>query len=357
MKRKVISKGMAALLASAMVVSSFAGCGSSAAEDTSSSSTDSNAASSTETASADSSDGAAAGEYTDYSNGFPEEVTIQIPVYDRAFEGWDVTDNYYTNWIQSEFGDKYNVNVEYVAIGRTTEVQDYMQMIAAGKAPDIIMHYDMPQAVKYYNEGAIQNLDLAEIEYYAPDYYASMKDTIATYGQLDGNNAFFFAGRNAIYYNWVTLIRKDWVDAVGAEMPTTLDELNEVARKWKEAGLGTLGAKLENTSFTFEYPYMDSYVDDSDLYLDLAVAPLTWGSVKDYLKNLNTQYNEGIMDQEFYLNEDDAAFKADFVAGKTGTYSFYINSTTDAISSLMANNPDAEVAVLNPSALSPNEKY
>lgn len=357
MKRKVISKGMAALLASAMVVSSFAGCGSSAAEDTSSSSTDSNAASSTETASADSSDGAAAGEYTDYSNGFPEEVTIQIPVYDRAFEGWDVTDNYYTNWIQSEFGDKYNVNVEYVAIGRTTEVQDYMQMIAAGKAPDIIMHYDMPQAVKYYNEGAIQNLDLAEIEYYAPDYYASMKDTIATYGQLDGNNAFFFAGRNAIYYNWVTLIRKDWVDAVGAEMPTTLDELNEVARKWKEAGLGTLGAKLENKSFTFEYPYMDSYVDDSDLYLDLAVAPLTWGSVKDYLKNLNTQYNEGIMDQEFYLNEDDAAFKADFVAGKTGTYSFYINSTTDAISSLMANNPDAEVAVLNPSALSPNEKY
>lgn len=74
------------------------------------------------------------GGYQDYSNGFDETVTIQIPVYDRAFEGWNVTDNYYTQWIQSEFGDKYNINVEFVAITRTTEVNDFMQMLASGKA-------------------------------------------------------------------------------------------------------------------------------------------------------------------------------------------------------------------------------
>ena len=180
----------------------------------------------------------AGGSYTDYSEGFPETVTIQIPVYDRAFEGWNVTDNYYTKWIQQEFGDKYNVKVEYVAIGRTTEVQDYMQLIAAGNAPDIIFHYDMPQAVNYYSQGAMQALDLDEIAYYAPDYFASMGDTIQKYGQMDGENVFFFAQRDAIYYNWVTLIRQDWLDAVNMEMPTNREELNNVLAAWKDAGLG-----------------------------------------------------------------------------------------------------------------------
>ncbi len=367
MKRKLL----AALLASAMVVTSFAGCGGSkdtadtssdaasdkgdAAEEKESEAVADDAGEATEAADA----GAGAessGSYTDYSGGFPEQVTIQIPVYDRSFEGWDVTNNYYTNWVQSEFGDKYNIKVEYVAINRTNEVQDYMQLIAAGTAPDIIMHYDMPQAVNYWNEGAMQELDLDEIAYYAPTYYEKLKDTIAKYGQLDGSNAFFFAEREAIYYNWITLIRQDWLDKVGAEMPTNLDELNAVAAKWKEAGLGTLGDQLKNKSFTFEYPFMTSCLDESDLYLDLNVAPLTWAASKDYLKNLNKQVNEGLMDPEFYLNEDDAAWKADFVSGKCGTYSFYINSSTDAISSLLANDPDAKVAAMNPGAGSPDGK-
>lgn len=59
------------------------------------------------------------------------------------------------------------------------------------------------------------------------------------------------------------------------------------------------------------------------------------------------------MDPEFYLRTDDAAWKAEFVAGNVGTYSFYITSSTDAITSLLANNPDAEVAVMDPGALSP----
>ena len=290
--------------------------------------------------------------YTDYSNGFTNNVTIQIPVYDRAFEGWDVVNNYYTQWIQKNFGDKYNVTVEYVAIGRSTEVADYMQLLAAGKAPDIIYHYDMPQAVNYYNEGAMQALDVEEIAYYAPTYYNNMKDTMSEYGQLDGQNVFFFAARNAIYYNWVTLIRQDWLDAVNKDMPTNLDELNAVAAAWKDAGLGTLGGSLLTKSFTYDYPFRGESVDPKELalYSDLNVAPLTWESSEAYLKNLNYEYNNGLIDPEFYLKSEDADVKAAFVAGKTGTYSFYISSSTDVISSLLANNPDAKLSVLSGTA-------
>jgi len=297
------------------------------------------------------------GGYTDYSNGFPENVTIQIPVYDRAFENWDVKDNYYTKWIQSEFGDKYNITVEFIAIGRSTEVQDYTQMLAAGTAPDIIFHYDMPQALAYYNEGATQVLDLKEIEYYAPTYYANMKSTIEQYGAVNGEYHFFFAERPEAY-NWVTLIRQDWIDKVGKTMPQNLTELNELLKAWKEAGLGNGGGNLVMNNFTYDYPFRPWPIDRNEraLYSDLSVAAFTWQPTYDYLKNLNYQYNNGLIDSEFYLNTDDATTQADFVSGNSGIYSLYLSKNSTVIENLLINNPEAKVSILDPKAFVPEGK-
>lgn len=362
MRKSNIKKGMAALLTATMAAGLMSGCGSDSGANSNSGDTSSQENSTAQESGSSEQGGSIAqdggsestdGSYTDYSGGFPEQVTIQIPVYGRAFEGWNVTDNYYTQWVQSEFGDKYNINVEYVAIGRQTEVTDYMQLLASGNAPDIIMHYDMPQAVNYYGEEAMQKLDMDEIAYYAPDYYEKLHDTIAKYGTLNGDTVFFFAEREAIYYNYIYLIRQDWLDAVGADMPTTRAELEDVARKWKDAGLGTIGENLKVGSFTFEYPYFNDSITTEEYaqYLDLNVAPFTWKPTEDYLRTLNAEYNEGILDPEFYLKTDDASWKAAFVSGQVGILGFYINSSTDAISSLLANNPDAKVAAMDPGAM------
>lgn len=291
--KKTLALGMAA----AMTATLLAGCGgsSSSAASSAAASTAESTASSTAAASTAESTGS----YTDYSAGFPENVTIQIPVYDRGFENWNPTDNYYTRWIQSEFGDKYNVTVKYVAIARSNEVQDFNQMIAAGNAPTIIFHYDMPAAVNYWSEGAEQPIDLDEVAYYAPTYWDNMKDTIETYGKLDGENAFIFAERDPIYYNWIPEGTSD-------------DELAQ--------------------------------------YLDLNVAPFTWTATKNYLQDMNEKYNAGIVDPEFYLTTDDTLAKGKFVSGQCATYSFYMSSGTDVFSSLLANDPNAEVAVMGSTA-------
>ena len=295
-----------------------------------------------------------AGAYEDYSNGFKETVTIQIPVYDRAFESWNVTDNYYTRWIQSEFGDKYNVNVEFVAITRTTEVNDFMQMLASGKAPDIIFHYDMPQMLAYYAEGAVQELDLEEIAYYAPTYWEKMGDVVNNYGSVEGGNYFVFADRPEAY-NFVTVIRKDWLDQVNKEMPTCLEELNEVYAAWKEAGLGNGGGGLEQNAFVYDYPFRNWETSDEEyaLYSDLSVADFTWEPRYKFLKNMNYQYNNDLIDKEFYLNTDDAAIQADFISGASGTCTFYISNNTPVFDSLVANHPEAEVAYLPLAAKTP----
>ena len=187
-----MKKALSLLTATAMAATLLAGCGgsSSSAASSAAASTAESTASSTAAASTAESTGS----YTDYSAGFPENVTIQIPVYDRGFENWNPTDNYYTRWIQSEFGDKYNVTVKYVAIARSNEVQDFNQMIAAGNAPTIIFHYDMPAAVNYWSEGAEQPIDLDEVAYYAPTYWDNMKDTMKYVTHTEAGEGLIFYG-------------------------------------------------------------------------------------------------------------------------------------------------------------------
>jgi len=341
MLKKEIKQLTSALIVSAMVLS-MAGCG--------------NQTSNSESSSTSGSQENNVSNYTDYSGGFDSKVTIQIPAFDRAIEGWNVTDNYYTEWVQSEFGDKYNINVEFVAIARSSQVNDYMQLLASGKAPDIIFHYDMPQMLAYYGEGSMQSLDLDEIAYYAPAYWMNMSEAIEAYGTVDGKDYFFFADRPDAY-NYVTLIRQDWLDAVNMEMPTCLEELNEVLAAWKEAGLGNGGGSLIQNSYTYDYPFRDINMSTEEhaLYSDLAVAAFTWEPTYEYLKNLNYQYNNGLINTEFYLNTDDATTQADFVAGVAGIFSLYISSSSPTIDSLQANNPDAKLAYLPLAAQTPRD--
>ncbi|RUS47901.1 ABC transporter substrate-binding protein [Cohnella sp. AR92] len=311
------------------------------------------------TASNSPSESASSGKFPDYSKGFPEKVNLEIPVYERAFEGWNVTDNYYTRWIQKEFGDKYNVNVKFVPITRTSEIQDYEQLLASHKAPDIIFHYDMPQALAYYGEDVMQELNYDEIANYAPTYWKNMSATIEKYGSVDGKKVFFFAARPAAD-NFTTLIRKDWVEKVGMKVEdlTSLEKYNDMLAKWKAAGLGVAGGTLLQNNYNFNYAFREWPVDAKEraLYSDLGVADLTTKWTEDYLRNLNYQYNNGLLDKEFYLRNDDAKTKAEFVAGKTGTYALYLASNTDVLTSTLANNANAQFAILPPEAQVPEGK-
>ncbi len=350
MSKKKVATSL--LLTAVMGTSLLAGCSSDKKDSAGSSSP----AASTPASSASAPPSEAAKGFPDYSGGFPQKVNLEIPVYERAFEGWNVTDNYYTRWVQKEFGDKYNVNVKFVPITRSAEVTDYEQLLASHKAPDIIFHYDMPQALAYYSEDVMQELNYDEIANYAPTYWKNMSATIQQYGKVDGKNVFFFAARPAVD-NFTTLIRKDWVEKVGMKVEdlTSLEKTNDMLAKWKAAGLGALGGSLLQNNYTFSYPFRDWPIDPKQraLYSDLGVADLTSPAAEKYLRNLNYEVNNGLIDKEFYLRNDEAKVKADFVAGKTGTFAVYLASNTDVIGATLKNNPSAQFAILPPNALVP----
>jgi putative aldouronate transport system substrate-binding protein len=289
----------------------------------------------------------------DSSNRFPQPVTLDIPVYDRAYEGWNVADNYYTRWIQKEFGEKHNVKVNFVPISRANEVRDFEQLLSAGKAPDMIFHYDMPQALTYNGEEVLQPLNHEEIAKYAPTYWKSLSKTIEQYGTVDNKKMFVFAARPN-FNNFVSIIRKDWVEKVGMKVEdlTSVEKYNEMLMKWKQAGLGVGGANLTRNSFNYSYGFRDYPVDPKyrALYSDLAVADFTTPDTERWLKNLNYQFNNGLIDKEFYLRDEESKIKAEFVAGKTGTFGLYLASNTDLFAATLKNNPDAKFAVVPPGA-------
>ena len=50
---------------------------------------------------------------------YDEQIELKIPVYDRGMQGQaDVDNNYWTNYVQKNFGDKYNIKMTFVPVTR-----------------------------------------------------------------------------------------------------------------------------------------------------------------------------------------------------------------------------------------------
>ncbi|HJA94443.1 MAG TPA: hypothetical protein H9717_15245, partial [Candidatus Eisenbergiella merdipullorum] len=113
MKKKSLQKALALAVAAVMSLGTLAGCGSSTttttessapAETTAESTAETETTAATEAASTEAA--SAEGGGMDSWEPFADTVTLQVPVYDRGVEGVpDVTSNYWTQWIQENFGD------------------------------------------------------------------------------------------------------------------------------------------------------------------------------------------------------------------------------------------------------------
>ena len=122
MKKNTLQKTIALALTGAMAMGTLAGCGNSSDTSASTSTDTKTEAASTEAAATTEASTEASDEVAgiDGYEAFADNVTLRIPVYDRGVEGVpDVSNNYWTKWVQENFGDKYNITVEYVPITRS----------------------------------------------------------------------------------------------------------------------------------------------------------------------------------------------------------------------------------------------
>lgn len=289
---------------------------------------------------------------------FDERVKITVPVYDRSLAGFPaVDDNYWTDWIQKKFGDKWNVDVEYVAIPRSDVMTKYSLLIASGDTPTILMEYDYPKVTQWANNGAMAEINLGKFAQVAPTYYQKMVDNNQlNYTDVNGKT-FFVLSERPYYdagYTYVTFLRKDWLDKIGKDIPKTYAEFTEVIDAIKAAGLSDypLGLDLPNAYVT-NFAFRDHPVDEEEwaMHSSLGTASLSWEVTKKFLKRQNEEYNKGYYSPEYYLDSDGSQMKADFVNGKLFQYGGYMSSNVDWLNAFYKNNPEGELIAVHPNAV------
>ena len=288
---------------------------------------------------------------------FADQVTLRVAVYDRGDAGngcSDVENNYWTKWVQENFGDKYNIKVEYVGITRSDVMTDYAMLASTNTLPTLCMEYDYDKLATWASDGYLQPIDLEQFKTIAPTYWGNMEENGLTgYTQFDGDDYIVLGKRpyGNTNYTFVTWYRKDWLKEAGLDgsYPATNTELLDALAKMVEKGheYPLSGSKVAGAGADQNYMFRD-YPQDETTWAttgDYQIPALSTEAQKRLLKWNNELYNKGYINPEYYLRSTDDV-NADFINGKAFQWSGYVSSTMEVLNSFYESNPDAELGVV-----------
>lgn len=283
---------------------------------------------------------------------FESNVELQIPVYDRGVAGIpSVQENYWTKWIQENFGDKYNITVKFIPIARGAVENDYSLLASRQALPTILMEYDYPKVSRWANEGYMTPISLDEFKAIAPTYYAQMEaEKQLVYSEINGDTYFVTAKRP--YYNtgvnFVTFYRMDWLRQVGYDhIPVGREEYLDAMQKIMDAGIAEHpggGATFSAQGGFQVYGTREFPMDEREwaMYGDFSVPAMGWEPAKEVIRRANEDYHLGITNPEYYVTDATTA-EANFYSGKTYAYGAYIAADMQLLKNFYDQNPDAEL--------------
>lgn len=284
---------------------------------------------------------------------FTETRKIVVEVYDRGNDGGsDPTNNMYTKYIQDGMLADHNVEVEFKAVPRWTEVEQINNLLAAGDAPDICVTYDYATILTYANMGGV--LDLSS---YVDDYKDLLPNLWDWLGEtniywdrdpVDGT-LWAIEAKLAVNNRTCTFVRKDWLDKLGLSEPTTRQEFYEMLVAFRDNADTLLGAdadKMVPFSISTDVSWraaslIESFIDpdisDKEYYVNgFDDRKLTQNGTKEAIRLLNQWYNEGLIWKDFALYTDsteDDMMKAGYVGAITHNWDYPFRNGEDSIHS------------------------
>ena len=288
---------------------------------------------------------------------FANRVTLRVPVYERGVAGMPPTDDHYwTRWIQTNFGDVWNVDVEFVLIPRWEQIMTYNLLMAAGTAPTIFMEYDYPILALWAYEGALAVIDLDDFAHVAPNYFQGMVDRgQLIYTDIGGNTHLILSERpfhNTPMFHY-TFYRMDWLRQVGFDRPPVgRDEFVRAVELIIEAGI------VDNPPVPFTLPHQafagllggwgnrefPVYEEEWAMHSSLVTSPINWAPTRQWVRYMNEDFHNGFFSEEFELRAP-ADDEADFIAGRLLRHGGFMSPNVAWLNSFFEINPDAELAI------------
>ena len=341
-----VKKRLISILLTCCMVMSLAACGGSAEEGTAP------AASKTEEKTKTSEAAPAqTGELVDGK--FAETRKITVEVYDRGNDGGsDPTNNMYTEYIKKGMLEDHNVEVEFVAVPRWTEVEQINNLLAAGDAPDICLTYDYPTIQTYANMGGV--LDLSQYVDTYKDELPNLWDWLGEtniYWDKDPSTGTIWAieAKLAVSNRINTFVRQDWLDKLGMKAPTNKAEFEAMLIAFRDNADLLLGADADKmVPYSVSYDvgwraatliesFIDPDVSDKEYYINgFDDRKITQNGTKEAIRLLNKWYNDGLLWKDFALyvsgdTTEDDMMKAVYVVAFTQNWDYPFRNGEDSI--------------------------
>lgn len=220
--------------------------------------------------------------------------------------------------------EKTGVEIEYIHPAAGQEATSLSLLVASGQMPDMVEF----QWTTYNNGGAAKSLKekiilpLNElIEKNAPNlkkYLSENPDVDKMVKTAKGQYYVFpfIRGDKRLLVSTGTMIRKDWLDELGMDMPKSIDDLEIVLKAFKEK-------KGADKPLCFTPYSMDIFFGNFSaagaFYLDgdrVAYGPLS-SNYESAIRTMHKWYDEGLLDPNF-VSVDNAALDTNVLSGKTG---------------------------------------
>ena len=153
-------------------------------------------------------------------------------------------------------------------------------------------------------------------------------------------------------------IRQDWLDKLGLETPSTVDEyytaIEKMVKENPEGNSGVIGIVPSgvNSDTTAGYrnviamAFMKDVADEEKMAVGEGFEFYADEGYREYMRFLNKCYNNGLMNQEFYAQTTEQ-MQSYFVNGQLGTFESNVGYNVDILrgsllQTLKEKNPDAE---------------
>ena len=253
-----------------------------------------------------------------------------------------------SNMSETPFGkalmEKTGVEIEFMHPALGQEGEKFNILMASGTLPDIIEHSwakSYPGGPnKALADGLIQEIDLKKD---APNLYAYIqehpeldKDIKTDEGKYFGFP--FIRGDAYLLTSAGLIIRQDWLNDLGLEVPETIDEWTTVLRAFKEKKGAKYPLTITVSNIVNHAPFIGAY----DTYCNLYVrdGKVKYGpyddSFKDFLIQMNAWYNEGLLDPDF-ATVDSSTIQSNILNGVSGAT---LGSSGSSLGKWLAAAPD-----------------
>ena len=252
------------------------------------------------------------------------------------------------------------VHLDITAVNTETESTDFMLMCAGGDLLDMIQkgytHYQEAGAGDAIEDDMMIDL-LPYLEEYSANYYRMMMEDRAFYNAVvdDQGRVPSIIGmyKDPYYTDQGMWIRQDILDEVGKEVPKTIDELDDVLAAFRDKGLtDPLVVLSEGNCDMLARAY-----DTGDKIVDGKLVNNSLGDEgKEMLKKMNEYYNNGFINVDFvtYTDSSTKPPQAVVLSDNGGMFVEDVASIAGYVN--MSNNPNFDLEPMGQIRLTPDQK-